>query len=49
LQVHGAHQAHEAQVMIAMKVTDENMIDAVEANVVTVQLDKRAFTTVNEK
>src|SRR5690348_6173447 len=49
LQVHGEQQAHESQVMIAMKVADEDMIDAVEVCLQFHQLHLRSFAAIQQE
>lgn len=48
-QVHGEDQAHETEVMIAMQVADENVIDAVQVRLETHELHLRSFPAVNQK
>jgi hypothetical protein len=47
LQVHGKDQAHQTQVMIAVQVTDKDVIDAVVRCAKTHELHLRGFTTVD--
>jgi hypothetical protein len=45
----GEDQSHEPEVMIAMQVTDEDMVDAMHARVKFHQLDLRGFTAVDQE
>src|SRR5690606_36417904 len=49
LQVHREDQAHQAQVMIAVQVTDKNMIDAVEVYLKAHQLQLSSFAAIDHK
>lgn len=49
LKVHRKDQPHQAKVMITVKVTDKDMIDAVKICLHAHKLDLGCFTTVNEK
>jgi hypothetical protein len=48
-QVHGAEQALKAKVVIAMKMGDENMTDALKPDRSPTQFDLSAFTTIDHQ
>ena len=48
-QMHGKDQSHQAEVVIAMKVADEDMLDAVKVGVVFHELHLRTFSAVDEE
>ena len=48
-QMHREDQPHQTKVMIAMKVRDKNVVDAVKVCLKAHQLHLCSFTTINEK
>jgi hypothetical protein len=49
LQVHGKDQPHKTEVMVAMQMTDEYMIDAMVAYIKPHQLHLGSLTTIDHK
>lgn len=48
LQVHGKQQAHQAQVVVAMQMADEDMGDFMKAGMVAHELQLRTFPAINQ-
>lgn len=48
VEVHGKEQAHQAQVVVAMQVGDEDVTDAVPVGFKFHELHLGAFTTINQ-
>lgn len=48
-QVHGKNQSHQSEVVIAMQVTDENVIDLLLAELVPPQLVLTSFAAVDQQ
>jgi hypothetical protein len=49
LQMHGKDQPQQPKIMIAVQVTDENVINTVKVSLVPHELHLGAFTAVNEE
>ncbi len=49
LEVHGEQQSRETQVVIAMQVADENVVDLLRAEIIPTQLVLTSFAAVDEK
>lgn len=49
VQVHRVQQSHQAQVMVAVKVTNEDIANAMKADVGLLQLKLRALATVDHE
>lgn len=49
LQVHGKYQSGEPKIVIAVKMTDENMVDLENTEPIPCQLHLAAFTTVDKE
>jgi hypothetical protein len=49
LEVHGKDEPHQAEIMIAVQVTYENMVDTVKIDLQAHELHLRSFTAVNKK
>lgn len=48
-QVHGKQQPHQSEVMVTMKMRDQDVADAVHVGVVAHELHLHAFSAINEK
>ena len=42
-------QSHQPEIMIAVKMADENVIDALKADMITPQLNLRGFAAVDQE
>ncbi len=49
LQVHRKKQSHEAEVVIAVQMADEDMVDPVKISLQTHELHLRAFSTIHQE
>ncbi|MFM8431724.1 MAG: hypothetical protein ACKOA1_02910, partial [Bacteroidota bacterium] len=49
LQMQRGQYAHDAEVMVTMKVTDENMVDTVKSDTVLDELQQGTLRAINQK
>jgi hypothetical protein len=49
LEMHGEDKTHQPEIMIAMQVADENVIDSMKAGLILHELHLRCLATVDEK